>query len=115
MPCMDCTNFRRTRAASPSERRAAGWCARQSRTVHPNYHCGMWRQHEVTHADVGLRPNEVAWGRDHPLNPTIRELNTLYRRIQFQPHDFELREQFAHTLGEWRRRRRDAFDPEDMP
>lgn len=116
MPCRDCNHWNRVPVCAALERFTPGWCEVQHRAVFPHYHCPRWVQREVTHAEVGLTRDEVAWARQHRDDPSVRALNFLFRRIQFQPQNPAIRAEFTTTLEIWRSKRRIAFgQPEEMP
>jgi hypothetical protein len=103
MPCYDCMHW--NRPMQWAERSRAGFCRLDRRSSHSNYHCRSWRQREVTPTEVGLTPAEVDWAREHPTDPHVKELSTMYRHIQFQPNDSQVRADFFKRLEVWREHR----------
>jgi hypothetical protein len=115
MPCYDCRHWKRSLPSQQSRSQPSGWCVPQGRITHPNYQCIRWQERTVSHEEVGLTPFEVAWARAHPEDATVRALNLMFRRIQFQPHETTLRAEFADALGDWRFERANPRPTEPTP
>lgn len=105
MPCFDCFYWTKPQPYEPRSKRADGFCQHDKRASHANYRCGVWRQKDVTHTEVGLTPVEVAWARRNPGNLHVRALSALFRQIEGRPNDDALRQVFAERLEEWRANR----------